>query len=80
MLPKGDHKEFAEHLSESEIPTETEGPYGRVIEWSPLPGNPDNHLFDNLVGSVVAASISGKVRFGEPVHQEVAKRKKVSYL
>jgi hypothetical protein len=81
LLPQGTHKEFAHHISGSEIPMETEGPFGKVIEWSMLPGKPDNHLFDCLVGSAVAASISGKVRFGEPVQKVQPKREsKVQYL
>lgn len=82
LLPKGDHKDFAKNLSESEFPTEAEGPYGRIVEWSVRPGRPDNHLFDTCVGSIVAASLSGKVRFGDPMARVSGpkKRQKVSYL
>lgn len=80
LLPAGIHKEFAAHISGSESPTETEGPYGKLIEWAPVPGRPDNHLFDCLVGSAVAASITGRVRFGEPIEKPVKNQKKVSYL
>ncbi len=80
QLPAGDHRDFASHLSDSEFPTETEGPYGRVIEWGAVPGRPDNHLFDCLVGSVVAGGITGKLKFGEITPPPAPKVKKVSYL
>lgn len=83
LLPTGDHLEYANNLSESEYPTETEGPYGRVIEWSHLPGRPDNHLFDTTVGAIVAASITGKLIFGDHTartSKPSARSKKVTYL
>jgi hypothetical protein len=81
MLPKGNHKDFANMVCSSEYPTETEGPYGKVIEWSILPAKPDNHLFDALVGSVVAASTTGRLKFGEVIQQAPpTQRKKTTYL
>ena len=83
LLPEGNHLEYAQHLSDSEFPTETEGPYGRVIEWAMKPGSPDNHLFDTTVGAIVAASISGKLVFGDPtarVSRPTTRKEKVQYL
>lgn len=82
MLPRGNHKEFAQMVCSSEYPTETEGPHGKVLEWQILPTKPDNHLFDALVGSVVAASITGRLKFGEQtaIQAKPEKRKKVAYL
>ena len=80
LMPMGDHLEFAKQISGSEYPVETEGPFGKVIEWAAVPGRPDNHLFDCLVGSVVAASISGRIKFGEASTIIAPKSKRVSYL
>lgn len=80
LLPKGDHTGFAQHVSASEFPTELEGPFGKMIEWNVLPGKPDNHLFDTLVGSVVAAGVSGRLKFGESTPPPKPRDKKVSYL
>ena len=49
---------FAEHLtSEYFIKTEARG--RAVDEWKQRPEQPDNHWFDCLVGSAVAASVQG---------------------
>jgi len=53
------HALFAEHVARSERWVEVTGPYGTVREWSNLPGRPDNHWFDCLVGCAAAASIEG---------------------
>jgi hypothetical protein len=56
-LHKGDHELLLEHLT-AEFPVRTEA-RGRVVdEWQMQPGR-DNHWFDCLVGSAVAASIAG---------------------
>ena len=57
--PKTDHTLFAEHIARSERWVEVTGPYGTVREWSPLPGKPDNHWLDGLVGAAAAASMIG---------------------
>jgi hypothetical protein len=56
---KTDHTLFAEHIARSERWVEVTGPYGTVREWSPLPGKPDNHFLDGLVGAAAAASMIG---------------------
>ena len=54
---EGEHELLAEHLC-AEFPVRTEAK-GRVVdEWKATP-NRDNHWFDCLVGSAVAASITG---------------------
>jgi hypothetical protein len=55
-LHKGDHDLLLEHLT-SEYPVRTEA-RGRVVdEWKA--GSRENHWWDCLVGSAVAASITG---------------------
>ena len=52
------HRLLADHLS-AEYAIQTEG-RGRVVyNWSPRPGNPDNHWFDCVVGASSAASMLG---------------------
>ncbi len=54
------HRMLADHLV-AEYRVRTEG-RGRVVdEWKLRPERPDNHLFDCLVGSAVAASVTGCV-------------------
>lgn len=54
-----DHAAFAQHIAASETWTETSG-HGRMVhEWTQLPGKPDNHWLDCLVGCAVAASMCG---------------------
>ena len=65
---KTDHTLFAEHVARSEHWVEVTGPYGTVREWSPLPGKPDNHWLDCLVGCAAAASMLG---VGLPVTEQV---------
>lgn len=52
------HRMFGEHCT-AEYPVPTEGQGRRLEEWKLRPGSPDNHLWDNLVGCAVAASILG---------------------
>jgi hypothetical protein len=54
-----DHELFAQHVAASETWTATQGHGRNVHEWTLLPSKPDNHLFDCLVGSAVAASMVG---------------------
>ncbi|MCY3008425.1 MAG: phage terminase large subunit family protein [Planctomycetota bacterium] len=57
------HRMFAEHLtSEYFIKTEARG--RSVDEWKQRPEQPDNHWFDCLIGSAVAASLQGALLFG----------------
>jgi hypothetical protein len=54
-----DHELFAQHIASSETWTATQG-HGRTVhEWTLLPGKPDNHWLDCLVGCAVAASMCG---------------------
>ncbi len=57
------HRMLAEHLT-AEYFIKTEGRGRTVDEWKPRPEQPDNHWFDCLVGSAVAASMQGPVLFG----------------
>jgi len=53
------HKMLADHVGSAETCIRTEG-FGRVVnEWNHKPSNPDNHLFDCLVGAAVAGSMAG---------------------
>jgi hypothetical protein len=52
------HELIADHLS-AEYRTQVEGKGRRVDEWDKRPGNPDNHLLDNVVGAAVAAGVLG---------------------
>ena len=52
-----EHEEFASHVT-AERPDPPAGPH-RVEVWKQLPARPDNHLFDALVMSAVAASMLG---------------------
>ncbi len=57
------HRMLAEHLT-SEYFVKTEARGRSVDEWKQRPEQPDNHWFDCLVGSAVAASMQGVVLFG----------------
>jgi hypothetical protein len=57
------HRMLSEHLtSEYFIKTDARG--RSVDEWKQRPEQPDNHWFDCLVGSAVAASMQGCVLAG----------------
>jgi hypothetical protein len=57
------HRMFSEQLtSEYFIKTEARG--RSVNEWKQRPEQPDNHWFDCLIGSAVAASMQGALLFG----------------
>jgi Terminase large subunit gpA, endonuclease domain len=72
---KTEHKMLAEQLRAEARDRKTSELTGRTVdEWKLKPGNPDNHLFDCLVGSAVAASITGCAL---PVDREKAPRKKL---
>lgn len=51
------HRQFAEHCT-AEFSIKTQGRGRKLDEWKKLPGR-DNHWFDCLVGTAVAASIQG---------------------
>ena len=53
----GNHEMLAEQMS-SEVPVRVESKMRAVDEWRLIPGR-DNHLFDCLIGSAVAASYAG---------------------
>jgi len=65
------HELFARHICKSEYRVEVTGPYGTVREWSMLPGSPDNHWLDCMVGCACAASFLGVKLPGQeaPVRQ-----------
>ena len=69
-----EHVLFASHLaSEYCVPTQARGI--RVDEWKQRSNKADNHWFDCLVGSAVAASISGaKLQDGQEVKIQRTKR------
>jgi energy-coupling factor transporter ATP-binding protein EcfA2 len=82
------HRMVADHCA-AEIATKTSGRGREVNEWKLKPGGPDNHLFDCLVGSAVAASIAGSKTSGITTLQRPAtkkptnaapKRRRVTYL
>jgi hypothetical protein len=54
------HRMLAEHLT-SEYFIKTEGRGRSIDEWKQRPEQPDNHWFDCLVGSAIAASMQGCV-------------------
>jgi hypothetical protein len=60
------HRMVAEHLT-SEYYIKTEGRGRTVDEWKQRPEQPDNHWFDCLVGTTVAASMEGCILFGTDV-------------
>jgi hypothetical protein len=71
------HRLFAEHLT-SEYRVRTEGRGRQVDEWKLRPERSDNHWFDCLVGTAVAASIQGAVLEGTQASATV-KRERVSF-
>ncbi len=69
-----EHGLLAEHIANSETWNETEGWGRKVREWSPLPGKPDNHWLDAIVGCAVAASTVGIGTPGENTPTRQRKR------
>jgi hypothetical protein len=57
------HRMLSEHLT-SEYFVKTEARGRSVDEWKQRPEQPDNHWFDCLVGSAVAASMQGCLLLG----------------
>ncbi len=71
------HRLFAEHLT-AEYRIRTEGRGRQVDEWKLRPERSDNHWFDCLVGTAVAASVQGAVLAGTQAAGP-AKRERVSF-
>jgi hypothetical protein len=68
------HKLMIDHLV-SEYSVETAGRGRRVDVWSMMPGRPDNHWWDCLVGAAVCGSTQG-VQFGEAKVSAIKKKRK----
>ena len=75
-----EHELFAQHIAKSETWVQTEGWGRKVREWSPLPGKPDNHWLDCLVGCAVAASLVGVRVPGQDAGRSRRQRIKLSEL
>ena len=56
--PAGQHRLIADHCS-AEYATRENAKGRQFDQWRKRPGDPDNHLFDAVVGCAVAASIQG---------------------
>ena len=72
----GQHEMLAEQLS-SETPVRVESKTRVVDEWRLIPGR-DNHLFDCVVGSAVAASFTGLSAVGADPRPGRAERKMIT--
>lgn len=74
------HRIFAEHVM-AETPVKTEANGRTVFEWNAQPGR-DNHFFDGIVGSIVAASLAGVTREIDrrKAAQPQRRRRKVQYI
>jgi hypothetical protein len=68
------HRMLAEHLT-SEYFVKTEARGRSVDEWKQRPEQPDNHWFDCLVGSAVAASMQGVILPGIEGTAEIRKER-----
>jgi len=71
------HRMLGEHLI-SEYFIKTEARSRSVNEWKQRPEQPDNHWFDCLVGSAVAASMQGVILFGTD-GKVVSKKERMSF-
>jgi hypothetical protein len=71
------HRMFAEQIT-AEYFIKTEGRGRTVDEWKARPEQPDNHWLDCLVGSAVAASMTGAILFGTDL-PAMPKRDRVSF-
>lgn len=72
------HRMFADHLL-AEYPVQVQGRGRTVDEWKLRPERPDNHWWDCLVGSAVAASMQGASLPDLPGETKRPERKKVSF-
>lgn len=66
------HRLWSEH-QRAEYPTTVEANGQKVEEWAVMPGRPDNHYFDTMVGNCAAASVQGICLPGE---KPAARRKR----
>jgi len=73
------HRMLGDHCS-VEVPTTKEEYERRVEEWHLSPGKSDNHLFDCMVGCMVAASMLGAVLPGSRPKLERKPRVRLSDL
>lgn len=69
------HRLLGAHAT-AENAIQTEGPWGKVIEWKLPVAKPDNHWLDNLVGCAVAASMLGCRLPGQPKPKRRKKRRR----
>lgn len=78
--PEGRHRMLCEQLT-SEFRVRTTGRNRRVDEWKLRPGQPDNHLWDCLVGNTMAASILGieKTVSNKAKKQQAQTKRKAQY-
>ena len=78
-----DHRQFADHCT-AEYKVETTGRGRTVYEWKIKPNRADNHFFDCLVGSAVAASMLGVAHISQNVAPRTQirrrRRKRTSYV
>jgi hypothetical protein len=72
------HRLLADHLT-SEYPVKTEARGRSVDEWKLKVERPDNHWFDCMVGTAVAASMAGVNLFGQTAARP-RRRPRVSYF
>jgi hypothetical protein len=72
------HRLLAEHLT-AEYRVKTEGRGRTVDEWKQRPERGDNHWFDCLVGSAVAASMQGAVLAGIGGTSQLSTRPRLSF-
>ncbi len=71
------HRLWSEH-QRAEYPTTVEANGNKVEEWAIMPGRPDNHYFDTMVGNCVAASILGITLPGEQPKARRRRRKSIT--
>lgn len=71
-----EHRLLADHLT-AESPIRTSGQGRTLDEWRSRPDRPDNHFFDCLAGSAVAASFSGAVLPGSGADGGAPARRRV---
>jgi hypothetical protein len=76
--PGQDHRMIADHLT-SEYWIATEGRGRKLQEWRIKPGTTENHWWDGLVGSAVAASMGGSAILEKPPVQPKVKTSREEY-
>lgn len=73
-----EHRMLADHFA-AEYGVEVEGRGRRLLEWKLRPGR-DNHLWDGLIGSAVAASIAGGQVPGQHKRRRYARKMSAAEL